>query len=287
MSLIEEPINIKIGVVHLNVSQLDRAAFFYQEGLGFKSISGNEQEIVLGDEDDMPLIVLHKVNNPPPRKRTTGLYHIAVLLPDREDLARIIFHMVNNQVNIEGAADHGVSEAIYLTGPDDTGIEIYCDRNMEDWPIDDEGQLEMGTQSLDIDNLILTLQGKSKQFQRLPAGTKIGHIHLRVAELENTASFYSTLGLQLTQEYGESAMFFAGGEYHHHIGVNTWQSAGAVPLPEDTAGLRFFEMIVENKSVLDEIKTALEQSEIPIEENNPGLFVTDPNGIRMFIRSND
>ena len=88
---------------------------------------------------------------------------------------------------------------------------------------------------------------------------------MRVAELENTATFYSTLGLQLTQEYGENAMFFAGGEYHHHIGVNTWQSAGAGPLPEDTAGLRYFEIIVENKSVLDEIKTALEQS-----RNSPG-----------------
>lgn len=284
MSLIDNSINIKIGVVHLNVSQLDRAAFFYEAALGFQTISKNDKEITLGAADLVPLIMLHKVNNPPPRKRTTGLYHLAILLPSREDLARLIFHMVNNQVNIEGAADHGVSEAIYLTGPDEVGIEIYWDKNLEDWPIDDEGQLEMGTDSLDIDNLILSLQGKNKQFSMLPAGTRIGHVHLRVSELEDTSSFYSTLGLQLTQEYGTNAMFFAGGEYHHHIGVNTWQSAGAGPLPEDTAGLRYFEILVENKNTQDELRSLLTQSEIPFEDSEIGFFVTDPNGIQIHIR---
>lgn len=283
MSLFTEPINIKIGVVHLNVTQLDRATFFYEEGLGFKLIEKNDLQVVLGTEDGTPLIMLHKVNNPTPRKKTTGLYHFAILLPGREDLARLIFHMVNNQVSIEGAADHGVSEAIYLTGPDETGIEIYCDRNMEDWPIDDEGQLEMGTDSLDIDNLMLTLQGKNKQFTNLPAGTRIGHIHLRVSELEKTATFYAALGLELTQEYGESALFFAGGEYHHHIGVNTWQSAGATPLPEDTAGLGYFEILVENQNTLDEIKKSLEESEITFESSTSGIYVRDPNGIRAHI----
>jgi len=284
MSLIDNSINIKIGVVHLNVSQLDRAAFFYEAALGFQTISKNDKEITLGAADLVPLIMLHKVNNPPPRKRTTGLYHLAILLPSREDLARLIFHMVNNQVNIEGAADHGVSEAIYLTGPDEVGIEIYWDKNLEDWPIDDEGQLEMGTDSLDIDNLMLSLQGKNKQFSMLPAGTRIGHVHLRVSELEDTSSFYSTLGLQLTQEYGTNAMFFAGGEYHHHIGVNTWQSAGAGPLPEDTAGLRYFEILVENKNTQDELRSLLTQSEIPFEDSEIGFFVTDPNGIQIHIR---
>jgi len=284
MSLIDNSINIKIGVVHLNVSQLDRAAFFYEAALGFQTISKNDKEITLGAADLVPLIMLHKVNNPPPRKRTTGLYHLAILLPSREDLARLIFHMVNNQVNIEGAADHGVSEAIYLTGPDEVGIEIYWDKNLEDWPIDDEGQLEMGTDSLDIDNLMLSLQGKNKQFSMLPAGTRIGHVHLRVSELEDTSSFYSTLGLQLTQEYGTNAMFFAGGEYHHHIGVNTWQSAGAGPLPEDTAGLRYFEILVENKNTLDELRSLLTLSEIPFEDSEIGFFVTDPNGIQIHIR---
>ncbi|MHB8133846.1 MAG: VOC family protein [Anaerolineaceae bacterium] len=284
MSLTENGINIKIGVVHLNVTQLDRAQFFFEEGLGFKEIKKNESEVILGNLDKQPLIALHKVNNPTPRKRTTGLYHIAILLPSREDLARLIYHMVNNQINIEGTADHGVSESFYLTGPEETGIELYCDRPMEDWPIDDEGQLDMGTDPLDIDDLMYALQGKNKQWNGLPSGTRIGHIHLRAAELEKTSDFYSLIGLEVTQDYGESALFFAGGEYHHHIALNTWQSAGAEPLPEDTAGLRFFEILVENPEILKEIKGTLETQEINFEGNDQGISVTDPNGIHILIR---
>ena len=285
MSLTDEGINIKIGVVHLNVTQLDRAQFFFEEGLGFKEIQKNESEVILGNLDKQPLIALHKVNNPTPRKRTTGLYHIAILLPSREDLARLIYHMVNNQINIEGTADHGVSEAIYLTGPEETGIELYCDRAMEDWPIDDEGQLDMGTDPLDIDDLMYALQGKNKQWKGLPTATRIGHIHLRASELEKTSDFYSILGLEVTQDYGESALFFAGGEYHHHIALNTWQSAGAEPLPEDTAGLRFFEILVENPEVLIDIKHTLEGQEINYERNDQGILVVDPNGIHILIRN--
>lgn len=285
MSLTDEGINIKIGVVHLNVTQLDRAQFFFEEGLGFKEIQKNESEVILGNLDKQPLIALHKVNNPTPRKRTTGLYHIAILLPSREDLARLIYHMVNNQINIEGTADHGVSEAIYLTGPEETGIELYCDRAMEDWPIDDEGQLDMGTDPLDIDDLMYALQGKNKQWKGLPTATRIGHIHLRASELEKTSDFYSILGLEVTQDYGESALFFAGGEYHHHIALNTWQSAGAEPLPEDTAGLRFFEILVENPEVLNDIKHTLEGQEINYERNDQGILVVDPNGIHILIRN--
>jgi len=284
MSLTDEGINIKIGVVHLNVTQLDRAQFFFEEGLGFKEIQKNESEVILGNLDKQPLIALHKVNNPTPRKRTTGLYHIAILLPSREDLARLIYHMVNNQINIEGTADHGVSEAIYLTGPEETGIELYCDRAMEDWPIDDEGQLDMGTDPLDIDDLMYALQGKNKQWKGLPTATRIGHIHLRASELEKTSDFYSILGLEVTQDYGESALFFAGGEYHHHIALNTWQSAGAEPLPEDTAGLRFFEILVENPEILNDIKHTLEAQEIAFESNDRGISVIDPNGIHILIR---
>ena len=174
---------LSIGKVHYNVSNLDRASYFFEEGLGMKLIDKSAPSVTLGTIDDKPLLVLHKVNNPIPRKKTTGLYHIAIRLPNREDLARLIYHMVNNQIDLDGVADHGVSEALYLTGPEDMGIELYCDREYEDWPIDDEGQLEMVTEELDIDNLMLTLQGKTKKWLGMPAGTSIGHIHLRATEL--------------------------------------------------------------------------------------------------------
>ena len=277
-----EPVSMHIGKIHYNVSNLDRASHFFEEGLGMKVLEKSNQSVTLGTISNQALLVLHRVNNPPPRKRTTGLYHVAIRLPDREDLARLIYHMVNNQVDLEGFADHGVSEALYLTGPEEMGIELTCDKDYDQWPIDEEGQLEMLTDDLDLDDLILTIQGKNKKWLGFPEGTAIGHVHLRVAELEKTAAFYTTLGFEVTQEYGEQALFLASDEYHHHIGANTWQSAGASPLPPDTAGLKFFEVILPDAASLDKIKIYFDEIGIPYEKTDNGpVWLVDPNGIQL------
>ena len=276
-----EALLMHIGKVHYNVTNLNRASLFFEEGLGMKVIDKSDQTVTLGTISDQALLVLHRVNNPPPKKKTTGLYHVAIRFPDREDLARLILHLVNNQVELSGVAEHGVSEALYLTGPDEMGIELTCDRDYEEWPIDEEGQLEMVTEELDLDNLILTIQGKNKKWLGFPAGTTIGHIHLQVAELEKTANFYTTFGFEITQEYGEQALFFASGEYHHHIGANTWQSAGASPLPVDTAGLRFFEILLPDETKLSELKNHLEETNIPFQSDEDGISLVDPNGIHL------
>lgn len=276
---------LKIGVVHLNISHLDRAVYFFEEALGFTIISKIERGAVLGTIADQPLIVLHSVNNPVPRKKTTGLYHLAIRLPNRVELARLIFHMVNNQVEISGVADHGVSEAVYLTGPDEIGIELYCDREMDEWPLDEDEQLDMGTDELDLEDLMLQLQGQSKKWTGMPAGTTIGHVHLKVAELEKTAEFYRLLGFHLTQQYDDEAVFFASGDYHHHIGANIWQSASADPLPPDTAGLNYFEIIADNKALIENIKNNLNEADVAMENRETGFMVTDPNGIHMVIKT--
>ncbi|HSM23497.1 MAG TPA: VOC family protein [Anaerolineaceae bacterium] len=276
-----QSIQLKIGKVHYNVSNLDRAAYFFEEGLGMKVLEKTHGEITLGTVDDQALLVLHKVNNPPPRKKTTGLFHLAIRLPSREDLARLVYHLVNNQVELEGIADHGVSEALYLTGPEEMGIELTSDRDSEDWPIDEEGQLEMLTEELDIDDLMMSIQGKNKKWTGLPTGTTIGHIHLRVAELETTAAFYTSLGFEITQAYGEQALFFASGEYHHHIGANTWQSAGASPLEADTAGLSYFEVVVPNQESIDKLANDLSESGLELNKVEDGILLVDPNGIQL------
>ena len=276
-----ESILLKIGKVHYNVSNLDRATYFFEEALGMKVISKSDQTVTLGTIASEPLLLLYRVNNPPPRKKTTGLYHVAIRLPNREDLARLIFHLVNNQVELEGIADHGVSEALYLTGPDEMGIELTCDRDYEEWPIDEEGQLDMGTEELDIDDLMMTIKGKNKKWTGLPGGTTIGHIHLGVAELEKTAEFYSSLGFDLTQTYGDQALFFASGEYHHHIGANTWHSAGASPLTADTAGLRSFEVVFPDQKSKDQITNELNQAGWETQKVEEDLILVDPNGIQV------
>ncbi len=278
---LSEPILMELGKIHYNVSNLERAAYFFEEGLGMKVLEKSAYAITLGTIGNHPLLVLQRVNNPPPRKKTTGLYHIAIRLPSREDLAFLIFHLVNNQVEIEGVADHGVSESLYLTGPEDMGIELTHDRDEEEWPLDAEGQLDMGTADLDLDNLMLTIQGKNKKWSGLPANTSIGHIHLRVSELENTAAFYTALGFEITQAYGEQALFFASGDYHHHIGVNTWQSAGAEPLPADSAGLDHFEIILPSQASLDNLANTLNERGTPFEKAEGGIALIDPNGIHL------
>jgi catechol 2,3-dioxygenase len=278
---LSESVRMHIGKVHYSVSNLERAAYFYKEGLGMKVLEKSEQSVTLGTIAGQPLLVLHRVNNPPPRKRTTGLYHVAIRLPSREDLARLIYHLVNNQVELDGVADHGVSESLYLTGPDDMGIELTCDRDYDQWPIDEDGQLDMITEELDLDNLILTIQGKNKKWTGLPAGTTIGHIHLRVAELEKTAEFYTTLGFEITQVQGEQALFFASGDYHHHIGANTWQSAGADPLAADTSGLNYFEVVIPDQNSLENLVINLEETEHVLEKKEDGISLIDPNGIHL------
>ena len=274
-------VQLQIGKVHYNVSNLDRASFFFEQGLGMKVLSKTTTMIELGTVSDQGLLVLHKVNNSPPRKKTTGLYHVAIRLPNREELARLIYHLVNNQVELQGVADHGVSEALYLTGPDEFGIELTCDRDYEDWPIDEEGQLDMITEELDIDNLMMTIQGKSKKWPGMPEGTCNGHIHLKVRELEKTGKFYTKLGFDITQEYGHQALFLASCDYHHHIGANTWHSSGADPLPPDTAGLRYFEIVYPDQKSLDAIEKKLTEAEIEIKKEGQKIALIDPNGIHL------
>lgn len=278
---LSEPVLMQIGKIYYNVSNLERASFFFEEGLGMQVLEKADASITLGTIGNQPLLVLQQVNNPAPRKKTTGLYHIAIRLPSREDLARLIYHLSNNQVEMSGVADHGVSESLYLIGPDDIGLELTCDRDKANWPVDEEGQLDMGTEDLDLDDLILSIQGKNKKWTGLPANTSIGHVHLRVSELEKTAEFYTALGFEITQAYGEQALFFASGNYHHHIGANTWQSAGADPLPADTAGLDLFEIELPDQKSIENLVNQLDEAEILYKKNEEGISLVDPSGIHL------
>lgn len=276
-----EPVMMQIGKIYYNVTNLERASFFFEEGLGMQVLEKAGGSITLATTGEQPLLVLQQVNNPAPRKKTTGLFHIAILLPSREDLARLIYHLSNNQVEMTGVADHGVSESLYLTGPDDIGIELTCDRENVEWPVDEEGQLDMGTDDLDLDDLILSIQGKNKKWTGLPVNTRIGHVHLRVSDLEKTTKFYTALGFQITQVYGEQALFFATGDYHHHIGANTWESAGAEPLPADSAGLDLFEIVLPDQKSLENLINHLAKANIPYEKDEDDISLVDPSGIHL------
>ena len=152
------------------------------------------------------------------------------------DLARWLAHAARERVPLVGLADHFVSEALYLSDPDGHGIEIYwyCPREL--W----EGQVaeRMTTEPLNVTDLLSELDDPAAEpFEERAPGTVMGHVHLKVADIPNTIAFYQgVLGLGLMAQLGHSAAFFGAGGYHHHVGANTWGSAGAGPPPQGATG---------------------------------------------------
>jgi len=152
--------DVRIGHVHLTVSQLDRALEFYRGALGFEVTQRYGSSAVFlsagGYHHHIALNTWAGEGAPPPPRGRTGLYHLAILYPSRRELARAFKRLFDHGVPIEGASDHGVSEAIYLRDPDGNGIELYCDRPRDQWPRLD-GQLQMTTRPLDLDGLLAEL----------------------------------------------------------------------------------------------------------------------------------
>jgi catechol 2,3-dioxygenase len=208
----------------------------------------------------------------------TGLYHFALLLPARAELARWLAHAGRNNVPLVGLSDHYVSEAIYLSDPDGHGIEIYSDRPREIW----EGQVfeRMTTVPLDVGSLMGELPDPAAEpFEQLPEGTVMGHVHLKVASITDTIAFYGdVLGFDLMAQLGAHAAFLSAGGYHHHIGANTWESAGASPPPEGAAALRHATLVLPDAAELDRVVARLAAAGHGVDDTDDGPRVRDPSG---------
>lgn len=217
---------------------------------------------------------------------TTGLYHFAVLVPSRFVLAQALRSLAEGGAGFQGAADHGVSEAIYLADPDGNGIEIYADRAPAEWQRDAQGGLAMVTEALDFDSLLGELQADPRRWAGLPAGTRIGHVHLRVANLARAEVFYTgVLGFRLTQRYGSAAAFLAAGAYHHHIGINTWAGVGVPAPPPESIGLRWFSLLFPDSAGLGRAVERVRGAGVALEERQEGWFLVDPSGNGIMLAS--
>lgn len=274
-----------IGELQLFVASLDRSVKFYQQALGFKLLHQEAGKATFGVGSQKWITLVEKTGAQTP-KQTTGLYHFAILLPDRYSLAHVLYHLAEKEVEVTGAADHGVSEALYLNDPDGTGIELYCDRKRSEWPIDDLGKLQMGTDELDIDDLIYELRKGVPAWKGLPDATSIGHVHLHVRDLVEAENFYTNLlGFQLMQRYESGAIFVSMGGYHHHIGLNTWAGVGAPPPPENSTGLRWFEVFFPDAAALETLKARLQEASISWAEQDGGMLISDPSQNHLLIRA--
>jgi len=279
MSAIDPSLNIRS--VELAVADLQRSAEFYNRVLGLPLISLQEDRALLGTDAANPALLLSAIAGPTPLQRSaTGLYHVAWLHPSRAALAETVRRVAEARWQFDGVADHGVSEALYLSDPDGLGIEIYVDRPRERWerPADGHG-VTMVTEPLDVANLLAEHPGDPGA--EMPAGTGIGHVHLQVSDVPRAESFYTgALGFE-QQALLPSAAFVAAGGYHHHLGLNSWQSRGAGRAPDTAPGLRRLEFELGGEESLAAIERSLTDAgaeDQPLRRQDGSLAVLDPDG---------
>lgn len=267
----------QMGRVHLTVADLGRSLDYYQRRIGLALIRQEGQTAYLG-AGTRELLILTEQPGAQPTRRTTGLYHFALLTPSRLELARTLQHLVQTETPIQGASDHAVSEALYLTDPDGHGIEIYRDRPRSEWLYPD-GQLKMATEPFDVDGVLGELNGRSLPYTGIHPDTIMGHVHLHVAHIPAAEQFYGELlGFEIMARYGPSASFVAAGGYHHHLGLNTWAGVGAPPPPKDAARLLWFEIVLPDTAVLNQLTQRIETAGLSIVEREYGRTTTDPAG---------
>lgn len=264
-----------IGLVTLRVSDLERSRRFYEGILAFQPIEQAPGKVVLGGQDQQPLLELLEVPGAAPQpRRATGLYHVAILFPTRPDLGRELLRLANAGLQI-GQGDHLVSEALYISDPDGNGLELYRDRPRNTWRWTN-GMVAMATDPVDIDSLVEEGQRDADPWEVIPAGTRVGHIHLQIGDVKEAEHFYHTiLGFDVTCYY-PGALFVSAGGYHHQLGLNTWHSQGAQPTPVTSVGLQTYVVAIPTREGLLEVKERLVAHQVPFEEQEDLIRVNDP-----------
>ena len=266
-----------VGPVELTVSDLERSLDYYGRAIGLDLLERAAGRASLGT-GGRELLALVEERGAVPVRGATGLYHFALLVPERADLARWLAHAARDRVPLVGLADHFVSEALYLSDPDRHGIEIYRDRPRDVW----EGKVgsRLTTMPLDVDDLLGSLDDPAAEpFDGLPAGTRMGHVHLKVSSIPGTLDFYrDALGFGLMAQLGGQAAFLSAGGYHHHIGANTWESSGGSPAPPGSAALRHATIVFPDSGERERAVNRLAHAGIEVGERDGDPSTSDPSG---------
>ena len=278
----DDPSSLRISTVTLTVHDLDRVGRFYREVVGLRDL-GREGEILRLGSGSTVLLELRRdararVRSP----REAGLFHTAFLLPSRVDLGRWTRHAAKQRFPIEGASDHGVSEAIYLSDPEGNGIEIYSDRPPKTWIWSGE-TLAMRTDPLDTDALMR--DAGASAWDGVPEGATVGHVHLQVGAIAPAEAFYlGVLGVPVTGRY-PGASFFGADRYHHHFGANIWNSRNAGQRTEPATGLTDVGVTVADAATLDAIQRRAAAADSNVVRQGSVLSLRDPWGTSLTLTS--
>jgi catechol 2,3-dioxygenase len=271
---------MRVGMVNLRVRNLDLVTDYYRDVIGLTVMARSMMGALLGAGGVQLLNLQRREAAPREARNAAGLYHTAFLMPTRKDLARWLVHAAANKVPLSGFADHLVSESVYLDDPEGNGIEVYADRTPDSWKWEN-GSVAMATDQLDFDSLLALTDTRTPNYAKAPDDLRIGHIHLRVGDLKQADRFYGgTIGLDPTRKRSGAA-FLSSGRYHHHLGINVWQSAGAGPCDSTAMGLAWFSLEVASDEMLQAQMLRLQQAGAAITAIENGMETSDPWGIGL------
>jgi catechol 2,3-dioxygenase len=275
---------LALGPLRLTVADLDGTAAFYERAIGLRRLGASDDGIVRlgvgGEPADPALVELVADAAAPPRARhSSGLFHLALLVPDRRALAEALRRVAAAGWRLDGASDHLVSEALYLSDPEGNGIELYRDRPREEWRRTENGELAMATIPLDLDDLL----GESAESNaHMPTGTTLGHVHLQVSDLAAAEAFYAgALGFDVMVRSYPGALFVAADGYHHHLGLNTWSSAGGPAADPTARGLRDFAIRLGSAAERDRVTNQVAEAGYALREERDAAVAIDPFGIAV------
>jgi catechol 2,3-dioxygenase len=268
------PDAFRLGAAALRVSDADRALSFYVEKVALTLRERTQGFAWLGTADEDVLRLDFEPGISPRDNRETGLYHVAILVPDRPSLGAAIARLAANQVKL-GAADHLVSEAIYLWDPDNNGIEIYRDRPRDEWTWRGD-QVLMKNSPLDFQGLLAEAEVEALAQEPMKTGTRIGHIHLQVDDLAKAKQFYAeVVGFAPVSTF-PGAQFLGAGGYHHHLAANVWESRDGPPPSPDKAGLSLMTFEMPDPASIQALRSRLEAANVATTSHAEGFDFVDP-----------
>ncbi len=272
------PEDARLEALRLRVRDRGRCVEFYRDLLGLRVQDDRGGALRLGPAGGAFALELEHAPGAPARPPgSVGMYHFALLLPDRASLAQVVRRLMDAEWPLEGASDHGVSEAFYLSDPEGNGLELYRDRPRELWPWRG-GELRMVTKALDVAAVLREARGPGP----LHPDTQLGHVHLYVADLEAAEAFYAgALGLVVTQRSYPGARFFAAGGYHHHVGANVWGTRRRPP--EGSTGLVRYTWWVPAGTAAS-LARHLSELGVPHRGVAGEVAVEDPAGVEVVVR---
>ena len=272
------PATLRLGAVHLVVTDLDRSVAWYQAALGMRVHRQDVGVAALGDGEEDVVVLREDATATQPPRRASGLYHYALLYPTREELARAALRLAATRTPIQGASDHGTHEAIYLSDPDGNGLELAADRAREVWPSPEEEFSGGGPRPLDFDALLATVAGEEGRAgsSQVRPGLRVGHLHLHVGDIAAGLAFYrDVIGFDVWALM-PSAAFVAAGGYHHHLGFNTWRGEGAAPMPAGIVGLDHWTIALATADEVETVRARVRAAGLESTDVDGGFAVADP-----------